>query len=870
MRLGNYICNLAENAYLREKGVFGIDLPGKTPVVIQSNDEFSYGDADPFTDKIVLNEYFGVNEDSTLLPPYQELVAHELAHIFTFKYLSGNINLYKRMLSLGLMPLWLIEGLAQYVGESWNSCQDSYMRSVSLDNKFMSLSDLNSFYYYDLEKRHCGYLESFALVKFIFEQLIPDQGIAAFLKAYSRNPFRLEQVFKSLTGKDVSAVYQEYLRFYQKKYEKDAVYSPSQSRSIKSFSFPAKYQRYPRFSPDGKTLALIADQKRELHQQNDLYFCDLLTSKYRKVLTNIDPFYDFSPDGETIVYSHLYFSEKARRYLYDVFQLDISSGKKRRLTTDFSARFPCYLSNCSVAFIRYNPFGNGVYQLNLNSGECKMLFPENTGYYFYALRAREGKLLASAFDGHSRQVVLLDQKGGLSPLTNFPDDNRIPVATENGLFFLHRTAGEKSVIYELAESPVTDKETTGVYFSQGVLYQVGDFSRDILDFDLSGNLLAVATYEKSSYTIRVCDTSNLFKKQIVAPVCGTTAVDLRGLDYPVRGYDKKLNLSAFTPWGEYDDEGRVGLLTSMSDFIGYNNFLGKFFYNLETKRFGEKIDFISRDYAFTTNFSYENNVYQSHYGDSEYIKRNETLDLQFDYPFNPKEVVFWGLENKKISSVELDPPILPPPFQGNINLLKIGYKFFKLRSSPDWDINPRDGRSLRFDFRKADRLLGSEVDYNEYRAQWEEYLTLHHNPQSLFLRSAYGIKDKISTLNSPILYGIGGLDTVRGFETDYKFGTRYLLLTGEFRFPLYARIVRPKIGYLYLNKLFGVLFYDSGNCWYSGRPDWSDFLSSCGAEFRLKSLVVGKLPVITRLGYAVQERNGSGNSTFLKFELPLF
>jgi outer membrane protein assembly factor BamA len=210
------------------------------------------------------------------------------------------------------------------------------------------------------------------------------------------------------------------------------------------------------------------------------------------------------------------------------------------------------------------------------------------------------------------------------------------------------------------------------------------------------------------------------------------------------------------------------------------------------------------------------------------------------------------------------------PFSGRINLLKIGYKYFKLRPSPDWDINPSDGKFIYIQLRRADDLIKSDVNYSEIRARWDNYIAVNHLNHTFMTRLSYGNKYHISNINTPILYGIGGVNTVRGFSTDTRFGTKYAIASAEYRLPLKIGIIRPKMGYFYLNKLFGAIFYDSGNAWYSGKIKYSDFISSYGAELKLKSLLLGKVPIITRLGYAFLGKYGNRGGSYLDFNIPIF
>ncbi len=73
------------------------------------------------------------------------------------------------------------------------------------------------------------------------------------------------------------------------------------------------------------------------------------------------------------------------------------------------------------------------------------------------------------------------------------------------------------------------------------------------------------------------------------------------------------------------------------------------------------------------------------------------------------------------------------------------------------------------------------------------------------------------------LYYVGGANTVRGyFPSEQRIGTKRLLANIEYRYTF--------------NEMFqGVIFYDYGDAWYSGAPDFAHFLSGMGFGVRMNT-----------------------------------
>lgn len=865
-KLAKYIATLAEDAYFYQKNIFKISLKHPVPIIIKSFDEYSFGDADPFSDRIIINEFFNYYNNSSMSPPYKELISHELAHIFTFRLLSKNIIFYKRLISIGLLPLWLIEGIAQFVGEEWNDYNEAYIRNIAKNNLFLKLEDLKSFYYFDNYKRHRGYLESFAFTKYLFQIRRKHPDLNLFLKEYVKNPFNIENTFLKLFKKTSYQLYEEYINYYRNLFKSNNNNNLNPLVKIENL----RHQSFVKFSKNADKLYFIGDTSTTGHKKNYIFEHNLKTKKIKPIIKNADIFFDISPDNNYITYSHLYFSKKKHGYVHDIYIYNLKTKKHKRLTNNLSARFPCFLNTHEIAFTTFNSFGSGIYKINIKNGKINCIVKQGKGFYFFDLISYKGELFASAFDGESRQIVKITEKEKIIPITNFSGDNKNTRFFNDEIMFISSLDSRYNIYIKKNK---IDSDISELYFKDYVLFKIKNLNMDITSFDIKNNLLAVSYISGSTEKIAVFNIKSL-KTQNITPKLSfekrkSPIIKIDGISTK---YRRKMSFPIITPWYEYDEEGRIGILAILTDFLQLNYLAGKIFYNLESKRIGEKVTFITRNLPFDTKIEYENNVYQSSYGTSNYIKRIENISSQFEFTLNPKEKIYWGSEFQNISTVKLDPLISPLPFNGKINTLKFGYKFFKSEPTPDWDVNLQNGRYLKIEIKRADKLIDSDVEYWEYRFRWDEFIPVFKQPQNILIRNAFGYKKNITNLNSPILYGIGGVNTVRGFPNDTYFGTKYALLNLEYRFPIKNNILKPKIGYFYMNKLFGALFFDTGNAWYKGQLEFDDFISSLGVELKLKTLLVGKIPIITKLGFAQPIKNKKlGNSgSYITFTIPIF
>jgi len=138
----------------------------------------------------------------------------------------------------------------------------------------------------------------------------------------------------------------------------------------------------------------------------------------------------------------------------------------------------------------------------------------------------------------------------------------------------------------------------------------------------------------------------------------------------------------------------------------------------------------------------------------------------------------------------------------------------------DFWLNPTEGRFYSFSVKQGWKHASSITNFFKLGCDLNHYYPVFEN-QVLAMHGGAGIGFDDIPIGEE--YWAGGANTVRGYyPSEAKRGKRKLIFNIEYR--------------LNFSDLFqGVFFYDWGNAWNEGPPDFSDFISGWGPGLRINT-----------------------------------
>ncbi|HKW13710.1 MAG TPA: BamA/TamA family outer membrane protein [Candidatus Krumholzibacteria bacterium] len=156
-----------EDAYDRYSIALKVQLPWRVPVVLYSNHsdflqtnveqgELSEGVqafSEPSRRRIVLPFTSSFKE-------FEHTATHELAHVFQFHIIYNRMldNVFTRNY-LFAMPLWVMEGSAEYLSEGWSADADMFVRDAVIEDYLVPFYAIGGFYVYKEGESVFNYIE---------------------------------------------------------------------------------------------------------------------------------------------------------------------------------------------------------------------------------------------------------------------------------------------------------------------------------------------------------------------------------------------------------------------------------------------------------------------------------------------------------------------------------------------------------------------------------------------------------------------------------------------------------------------------------------------------------------------------------------
>lgn len=311
-RIANFAAFTLEDAFEEYQSILHLHFDEKIPVIIyngpidfqQTNvtlnlvDEGVGGFTEIFKKRVVV-PFSGSYKE------FRHVLRHELVHVFQFTLFMKGFNPALSLSPLLRIPLWVMEGSAEYFSLHWDTKTEAYMRDLVFNDQLVPVSKLGDYGGYII------YKEGQAIYYFI-EKKYGRQKIGEFFHQIAMRK-ELGSAIKSTFGLDLKEFDEEFTKYMK------LTYYPE----IKNFSLPSDREKEitnhtreggfmnvaPTLSPDGNQLAFISDKSG----YTDIYLTSGGGGEIKKIVSGernpslenlhiFRPGLSFSPDGKRLVF----------------------------------------------------------------------------------------------------------------------------------------------------------------------------------------------------------------------------------------------------------------------------------------------------------------------------------------------------------------------------------------------------------------------------------------------------------------------------------------------------------------------------------------------------------------------------------------
>ena len=833
----------------------------------------------------------------------QMLVTHEYTHILHLDEYGGfwsvlHLLFGKVAAPNGLTPIWIKEGLATFEetertdgGRGRSSYAEMLVRTAVLKNQFPTIDRADGSQW----KWPGGQIPYLFGVKFLeyLSHTYGEEKLAEFNRRTSRSLLigAVNHQAKKVFGKSFYQLWRDWQKQLQKEYRaRFEGMTETPMTLLENLNKKGNVLSLPTWAPAGETLYFqVADPKK----MSAVWRLDSKSGKIEKVMNGAVSQMALSPDGTKLIFSRMGAFNRYYQY-YDLWFTDLKTKKTKRLTQGLRARDPDFFPDGErVLFVARETGKDTLKILNLKDNKITPVLsdvkdftqfhnprvaPNGKGFVVTAFHFQKGWDLFW-LSGNGNQIRQLTHSGRAIETR--------PVWSPDGKF-----------IYYSADNDGLSN-IVRMEFATGKVSQVTNVLTGAFQPAVSpdGKELVVRYYNGKGFDLRrFVIARSVTTKQSRAGVTDAGLLRPKGprndkisaefSSQPYSPFRKTLLPHYLMPGYLFlNNSMLLTLMTGGSDPLEWHAWDVGGSYRTHANVFGGFADYVYKRWRTSMGFSFADAVvdYGNLYGLGNYFEERRGGSVFASYPWSRNRLTLGYSMEQRIEKglVPAKAPIVPNG--GRFGGVTLTYGFGSGFSFPA-SISVEKGRRITLSGTSYDKILGTQ-EGNEKQVlygDWREYIELgKRNVLALRLAGGYAWGDsvfpRVFTLGGSL--GEGGMAgppstryfPLRGLLTPTFSGDRAMLMSAEYRLPLFS----PQRGLgtwpIFLNNCHIGFFADSGDIWSAGSPRkggsiqnfFDDFLVGVGTELRADFIVGHGLPLTGRLGYGmiVVNRSRLGNLT---------
>ncbi|MFQ6673701.1 MAG: BamA/TamA family outer membrane protein [Fidelibacterota bacterium] len=370
LQLAEFTSDVAEEAYDQISRYLNWDLRKRISIIVykshndfqQTNVTYSYmpegvgGVTELFKNRVVIP--FEGSYDQ-----FRHVIHHELVHALLNDMVYGGSMQSAISSKVRLrIPLWMNEGLAEYLSVNWDTQADMVMRDVAVHDRIPAIRELD-FY--------MAYKGGQSVWKFIAEKYGWQKIGEIFGQAKMQQD--VTRAFQKALGMEFDDLTKQWQKSLKKEYWPDVAGRDELEDFARRLTDHKKLKNYfnisPAVSPDGSKIAVISDRSG----YSDIYLISAIDSKEIKRLVKgnrtpdfeelklLQPGITWAPDSRKVA-----FAAKSGRS-DAIYLVEISNGRQERLTFDLDGIFTAAWSpdGKEIAFVGDKGNASDIYVYDL-------------------------------------------------------------------------------------------------------------------------------------------------------------------------------------------------------------------------------------------------------------------------------------------------------------------------------------------------------------------------------------------------------------------------------------------------------------------------------------------------------------------------
>ena len=310
------------------------------------------------------------------LKEFKHVIYHELVHVFINDGMYGGALKNLVNTNAVFIPLWMNEGLAEYLSSKWDANSDMWVRDLAINfTELPSIKDLNGY---------LAYRGGQSVWKFITEKWGEESIAEIFYNIKTSGS--LNKGIKNAIGIDLNELSIQWQQYLKKEYwpdiEKRDNINDIARQITNHIDLINNYNIAPAPSPDGIEIAMYSNKNGEM----GIYIISMIDGKFMQQIIKgnktsefeelhiLKPGISWSPQGDKIVFSAKSGSSDAL-FIFDVNKSKNKSVKAIKKTFDLEGIFrPSWNPiNNKIAFVGNNGISSDIYIYDLDEDSLENL-----------------------------------------------------------------------------------------------------------------------------------------------------------------------------------------------------------------------------------------------------------------------------------------------------------------------------------------------------------------------------------------------------------------------------------------------------------------------------------------------------------------
>lgn len=773
--------------------------------------------------------------------------AQKLAHIMILKTLTASSNFLGRKVGQLAVPQWFIEGLTLQFAFPADTLQISRLIDMARHKRLYNLRQLAGIMNQPEMIREEMLFQAHSMITF-WEETYKKNAALTLMKSVYKSPSNFTGLFKASYGVSINEAFNSYISYVE---NLDNKLFPAHRHLPDELSSKIDGKYFRSYRSINTKESVWVSSKRYSTETYDLYYKNSL-GKQVVLLKNVHPLLLVDSETREVFVGKYSLSSNNQRRL-GLWSVNLDSREAKCLVNTPGSFKPLIKKDNRIFFVSLRNGLTRIMSVNplfRESEQVEYVFPDyirpldicldGTGqkmYYVFENSALKTKLSMIKFGenfSHSRAIEMLSFDGRISSLTFY--NNNLWFAAENNYFLQ---------LYKLNTVEATLEKYTNL-------------PGGVWDINFSDSNVELITLNNNGF--RLVRMPEDLSVQEATPILAEENIsDEIFSDSISKPYSSIYKTGYWSPLFSEDEQGMVfGIRSFQKDLLGRSECSVSPTYGFKSQDWGYLSSYMQRMGIMKATVFANRITGKRDYLGNKYYERNERKKFELECPLNLATNVSAGVDlvERSMTKYEFDITKYPSPSAGQDNSFFINLSHKAVKTQPFHSIFPRKGRDLNVKYSKGQDWFGGDMEYYSWFLNWAEYTPLSSN-LVLTCKAVIGEDSKEDTLRRPQDLAIGGENGfMRALPSGYKTGDRLRVFSSHLGLPINFRFPRM-ISWIYNEFTVAEIYFEMGDVIDKEDFDW---LYNRGIEFRSKILLLKRLPVVLKTGYAIQNGGKENNS----------